>query len=121
MLSHCFETADRNDLVCTTHDDIITAAYYSNTVYVYSVNGNMIRNFDLDRGKVICDVVSHHTSHMIYALTRNFQEDSVQLEIYTHLGEHRGNLQLPGFNFSALLALCEGPVAVIFDKGFILT
>ena len=121
MLSHCFETADRNDLVCTTHDDVITAAYYSNTVYVYSVNGNMIRNFDLDRGKVICDVVSHHTSHMIYALTRNFQEDSVQLEIYTHLGEHRGNLQLPGFNFSALLALCEGPVAVIFDKGFILT
>lgn len=122
VLSDYFKTADRNDIVCTIHDDIITAAYYSNTVYVYSLNGSMIRKFDVRRGTVICDVVSHHTSHMIYALTRNFQEKhSIQLEIHTQLGEHRGNLQLPAFNFLALLALREGPVAVIFDKGFILT
>ena len=122
VLLHYFETAERNDLICTTYDDIITAAYYTNTVYVYSLTGKMIRKFDVNRGNVICDIVSHHTSHMIYVLTRSFQEDySVQLEIHTHLGEHHGKLQLPRFNFSSLMALREGPVAVIFDKGFILT
>ena len=122
VLSHNFETAHRNDLVSITHNnDVITATNSSNTVCVYSLNGSMIHQFDVVRGQLICDVVTHHTSHRIYVLTRNFQEGKFQLEIYTHLGEHCGNLKLAGFNFSALFALREGPVAVIYDKGIILT
>ena len=56
---------------------------------------------------------------MIYALTRNI-DNEFQLQIYTRLGEHRGILHLIGFNFVALCALQEGPVAVIHEKGFIL-
>ena len=122
VLSHHFETPDRNDLVDITHkNEVITAARSCNTVYVYALDGSMIHQFDVVRGQVICDIVLHHSSHMIYVLTRNFQEGEFRLEIYTHLGEHRGNLELVHFNFSALFALLEGPVAVIYDKGFILT
>ena len=121
QLSHNFKTSDRNDLVCLTDSgDIITAAYHGNSVYAYSLDGSLTHQFDIVRGRLICDVVLHHTSHMIYALTRNFQNGEFQLEIYTQRGENRGSLELLHLNFSALFALLEGPVAVFYNRGFIL-
>ena len=122
VLLHYFDTPNRTDLVCfTQNDNVITAEYLSSTVNVYTLDGSMVHQFDTVRGQVICDVVVHNFSNMIYALTRNYQEGESQVEIYTDRGEHQGNLQLPSFNFSALFALRDGPVAVIYDKGFMLT
>jgi hypothetical protein len=121
VLSRVCETAERNDLVCITQkDDVVTSAYFSGTIYVYALDGSMILQFDTVGGRVICDVVLHHFSNMIYALTRNFQEGESQLETYTSLGEHEEDLKLPSFTFSALCAFREGPIAVIYEKGFIL-
>lgn len=122
VLTLSFDTTERNDLLCVTDsDNVISAAFLSDTVRVYSLEGNVIHQFNLARGQVICDVVSHHFSRMLYTLTRNFQTAKFQLEIYTDHGEHRGNLELVALKFLALVALREGPVAAIHDKGFILT
>ena len=48
VLLRYFETTDRNDLVCTTiNSDVITARYSSNAVYVYSMTGSMVHQFDV--------------------------------------------------------------------------
>lgn len=125
VLSNDFETNDRNDILCLTHNsELITAAYSSNKVYLYSLSGHMLghmlHTFDVNGGQIICDVAVHRATHMIYALTRNFQKGQLQLEIFTQHGEACGNFDLFGTNFFALFPLREGPVAVLYNKGFVL-
>ena len=124
QLKHSFETCDRNELVSISDkNEIISAKYRGRKFYFYTEKGELILESKVViRGQDIYDLVFHHISKKVYILTRNSETLSQLLESYSCSGEPLQTLPLYlPLDFRALQVLPEGPVAVIHEKGFILT
>ena len=124
QLKHSFETDDRNELVSISDkNEIISAKYRGRKFYFYTEKGELILESKVAiRGQAIYDLVFHHISKKVFILTRNSETLSQLLESYSCSGEPLQTLPLYlPLDFRALQVLPEGPVAVIHEKGFILT
>ena len=124
QLKHSFETDDRNELVSISDkNEIISAKYRGRKFYFYTEKGELILESKVAiRGQAIYDLVFHHISKKVFILTRNSETLSQLLENYSCSGEPLQTLPLYlPLDFRALQVLPEGPVAVIHEKGFILT